>query len=140
MLFADTSALLAVLVSSDDHHAEAARAEAETRRRGERLWTIDPVITELWLLLRRDVETDRADRLVRGVLDSGLSRETLTAEDYTRCWEIGQRWSDQSFALTDRQAFAVMERTGRLRAWSYDRDFTVIRLGPRLDRALEVVR
>lgn len=140
MLFADTSALFAALVRSDDHHDEAARVEAETRQRGERLWTVDPVLTELWALLWRAVEGRRADGLVRGLLESGLVREPISTEDYARSWQYGEHWADQGFSLTDRQAFAVMERTGRLRAWSYDKDFRVVRLGPRHDRALDIVR
>ncbi len=140
MLFADTSALFATLVRSDDHHGAAARVEAETRQRGERLWTVDPVLTELWALLRRAVEGRRADGLVRVLLESGLVREAISTEDYARSWQYGEHWADQEFSLTDRQAFAVMERTGRLRAWSYDKAFVVVRLGPRHDRALDIVR
>ncbi len=140
MLFADTSALFATLVRSDDHHEEAVFVEAEARRHGERIWTVDPVLTELWLLLRRSVEPRRADGLLRDLLESGLLREGLSPDDYSRSWQFGEVWHDQGFSLTDRQAFAVMERTGRLRAWSYDKDFRVVRLGPRRDRPLEVVR
>lgn len=140
MLFADTSALYALLVPEDAHHADATRAATANRERREQVWTIDPALTELWLLLKRDLGASGADRHVRGLLEHGLDHEALMDADYVRCWEIAHRWPDQDFALTDRQAFSVMERTGRLRAWSYDSDFAVIRLGPRLDRPLEVVR
>lgn len=140
MLFADTSALFAMLVRNDDHHGEAVLVEAAARRRGERIWTVDSVLTELWLLLRRSVATQRADELIRDLLESGLVREGLSPDDYSRSWQLGEAWHDKGFSLTDRQAFAVLERTGRLRAWSYDKDFTIVRLGPRRDRRLEVVR
>ena len=52
------------------------------------------------------------------------------AQDFARAWEIGGDWSDQTFSLTDRQAFAAIERSRRSRAWSYDRDFAIIRIGP----------
>jgi hypothetical protein len=48
-------------------------------------------------------------------------------------------WADQDFALTDRLCFAAMERTRAFRAWSYDSDFAVIRLGPGRNRALDLV-
>ena len=54
----------------------------------------------------------------------------MLPDDYRRAWEIGEAWSDQSFSLTDREAFAAIERTRELRAWSYDVDFSIIRLGP----------
>jgi predicted nucleic acid-binding protein len=140
VVFADTGALYAFLVVGDTHHQEAVHAERVLREHREQLWTIDSVVTELWLLLRRDVTIDNCDRLVRGVLDRGLQRERLESQDYVRAWEIGREWSDQTFSLTDRQAFAAMERSRRFRAWSYDRDFAIFRLGPARARAIDLVR
>lgn len=140
MLFADAGALFAVLISDDSHHLDASRVAAENRESRERLWTIDPVLTELWLLLRRDLGQVRADEAVGGLTKQGLQRESLRAEDFARSWQFGADWADQEFALTDRQAFSVMERTNRLRAWSYDKDFAIIRLGERRHHPLEIVR
>lgn len=140
MLFVDTGALFAFLVRDDAHHLDAVRAEAEIRGRREQVWTIDPVLTELWLLLRREVGVSRSDALLAALLDRGLVREALQDQDFTRAWQFGSDWSDQDFSLTDRQAFAVLERTRQNRAWSYDKDFAVIRLGTGRDRALELVQ
>lgn len=140
MLFADTGALFAFLVRDDAHHRDAVRAEAAIRAGREQVWTIDSVLTELWLLLRREIGPRASDRLLSGVLDRGVRRECLDDVDFARAWQLGREWSDQDFSLTDRQAFAVLERTRRQRAWSYDHDFAVIRLGPARDRALDLVR
>lgn len=140
VVFADTGALYAFLVVGDVHHQEAVYAERVLRERREQLWTLDPVLTELWLLLRRDVTIEMCDRLVRGLLDRGVQRERLESQDYVRAWEIGRDWSDQTFSLTDRQAFAAMERSRRFRAWSYDRDFAIIRVGAARNRAIDIVR
>ena len=140
VLFADTGALFALLVRDDVHHADAVRAEAEIRARREQVWTIDPVLTELWLLLRREIGTRRCDGLVGGVLERGVRREPLLDQDFARAWQIGGEWHDQDFSLTDRQSFAVLERTRRERAWTYHHDFAVIRLGQWRDRALVLVR
>lgn len=140
MVFADTGALFAFLVADDRHHADAVRAEAALRGRREILWTIDPVLTELWLLLRRETSRDVSDRLLAGLLDRGLRREPLRAECYARAWALGLEWPDQEFSLTDRQAFAAIERSGHLRAWSYDDDFAVIRFGTRRAASLDLVR
>ena len=139
MIFADTSALYATLVRNDAHHGDAHQAEAQLRIDREQLWTIDPVLTELWLLLRRDLTPQFCDDLVRGLLDRGLRREPLLPDDYQRAWQIGRDWSDQRFSLTDRQCFAAIERSRQLKAWSYDRDFAIIRLGPGRIQAIEVV-
>jgi predicted nucleic acid-binding protein len=140
VLFVDTSALIAFLVQDDLHHLDAVRAQAAVSAQREQLWTIDAVLTELWLLLRREIGSARSDRVVEGLLERGLRRETLEDRDLTRAWLLGRQWSDQSFSLTDRQAFAVLERTRRSRAWSYDADFAVIRLGAGRNVPLEVVR
>jgi predicted nucleic acid-binding protein len=109
------------------------------RERRESAWTIDPVLTELWQLLRRETSVSTADRLVAGLLRGRLRREALEADDSARVFEIGRAWPDQTFSLTDRQAFASIERSGTLRAWSYDRDFAIIRLGRLRDQPLDVV-
>jgi predicted nucleic acid-binding protein len=140
VLFVDTGALFAFLVRDDAHHSDAVRAEAEIRSRREQVWTIDAVLTELWLLLRREIGVARSDALVAGVLDRGVRREAVQDLDFTRAWQLGRQWADQDFSLTVRQVFAVLERTRRQRAWSYDNDFAVIRLGPGRDRALDLVR
>ena len=140
MLFADTSAIFAFLVADDRNHGDAVRAEATFRGRRESIWTIDPVLTELWLLLRRETSRELSDRLVAGLLERGLRREPLQPEDYLRAWELAREWPDQDFSLTDRQSFAVIERSRHLRAWSYDADFAVIRLGRRRRVSLDLVR
>jgi predicted nucleic acid-binding protein len=140
VVFADTGALFAFLVRDDAHHGDAVRVESKIRTEREQVWTIDPVITELWLLLRREIGVTVSDSLVAGVLDRGVRRERLEDQDFTRAWQIGHQWSDQNFSLTDRQAFAVLERTHRHRAWSYDHDFAVIRLGPARDQVLDLLR
>ena len=140
MIFADTSALYAALVADDVNHPRARTAEALLRERREQIWTIDPVLTELWLLLCRDLTGDFCDVLVRGLMDHGVRREPLIGDDYRRAWEIGRDWADQRFSLTDRQAFAAIERSGQPRAWSYDTDFAVMRLGSDRSQALELVR
>jgi uncharacterized protein len=140
VVFADTGALYAFLVVGDAHHQEAVHAERALRERREQLWTLDSVLTELWLLLGHDVTTENCDRLVRGILERGLQRERLESQDYARAWEIGREWSDQTFSLTDRQAFAAIERSRLYRAWSYDRDFAIFRVGPTRARAIDIVR
>jgi len=137
--FADTSALYALLNRSDRHHPDAARAAERVRREREPLWTIDAVAVELWRLLRGAVGAARADELIQALVASGLAIEPSEREDYTRAWELGRGWGDQGFALTDRLCFAAIERRRSLRAWSYDADFAIIRLGPARNRALDLL-
>ena len=128
------------MVRNDVHHVDAVQVEAEVRARREQVWTIDPVLTELWLLLRREIGAERSDSLVGGIVARGVSRDALQDQDFARASALGKEWDDQRFSLTDRQAFAVLERTRRERAWSYANGFAVIRLGPQRSRALELVK
>jgi predicted nucleic acid-binding protein len=138
--FADTSARFAFLVADDRRHGVAVAADAALRARRELIWTIDPVLTELWLLLRRETSRELSDRLVSGLLEGRLRRESLPTEGYLRAWELARDWPDQDFSLTDRQSFAAVERSRHLWAWSYDADFAVVRLGRQRRAPLERVR
>jgi predicted nucleic acid-binding protein len=139
-IFVDTSALYAGLNRSDRHNPDAARAERWVRQEREQLWTIDAVVIELWRLLRDSFGVANADRGVQGIFARGLTVEPSARQDYFRAWQIGAEWADQRFALTDRLSFAAIERSRTLRAWSYDSDFAVIRLGPARNRALDLLR
>ncbi len=136
--FADTSALYALLSRDDRCHADAVRAAQRVRDQHETLWTIDAVLVELWRLLRGAAGGDEADRLIQALTARGLDVQPCAREDYARAWQLAATWSDQHFSLTDRLCFAAIERSRSFRAWSYDRDFAVIRLGPRRERALEL--
>lgn len=135
----DTSALYALLNRNDRHHPRAAQAAQRVRQQREALWTIDAVAVELWRLLRGAFGRETADRLLQGLTSRGLVIEPSAREDYVRAWQLGAEWADHDLALTDRLCFAAIERTRSFRAWSYDTDFAVIRLGPGRNRPLELL-
>ena len=137
--FADTSALYALLNRNDRHHPRAAEAARLVLQQREPIWTIDAVAVELWRLLRGSFGHEAADRLIRGLAARGLAIEASARDDYVRAWQLAADWFDQDFALSDRLAFAAIERTRSFRAWSYDADFAVIRLGPSRNRALDLL-
>lgn len=95
---------------------------------------------ELWTHLRGGFGRQKADSLAQQVISHGLAVESSEREDYQRAWQIALEWRDQDFSLTDRLAFVAIERTRSYKAWSYDSDFAVIRLGPRRDRAIDLLR
>jgi len=109
-------------------------------RERELIWTIDAVAVELWRLLRSEFGRGKADLLVRGLGSGGLDFRPSAREDYAQAWQFAADWPDQDFALTDRLSFAALERLRQYRAWSYDADFAVVRVGAARSRALQVVR
>jgi len=138
--FADTSALFALLSPNDRHHGPASEVARQLVRERELIWTIDAVIVELWRLLRSEFGRLQADLLVRGLASGGLDVQPSAREDYAQAWQRAVDWPDQDFALADRLSFAAIERVRSYRAWSYDADFAVIRVGPARNRALDVLR
>ena len=138
--FADTSALYALLSPNDRHHGAASYVAHQLVRERERLWTIDAVIVELWRLLRSEFGHEKADLLVRGLASGGLDVQASAREDYAQAWQRAVDWPDQDFALADRLSFAAIERQRSYRAWSYDVDFAIIRVGAARNRALDILR
>lgn len=63
----------------------------------------------------------------------------VTAQDFRRGHEIAQEWSDQSFSIVDCTSFAIIERLAIDRALAFDAHFRIIRLGPRRNRALQII-
>jgi predicted nucleic acid-binding protein len=137
--FSDTSALYALLSPPDRHHDAAVRAHREIVERREPLWTVDAVIVELWRLCRARRGSAVADASVQELAVLGLRIEPSAREDYARAWQMGTQWADQQFSLVDRLCFAAIERSRSYRAWSYDSDFAVVRLGPGRTRALALM-
>ena len=64
---------------------------------------------------------------------------TVGAGDLERAWRIAQDFPDQAFSLVDMTSFSVMERTGLARVAAVDHHVAVVRVGPRRDRAFEII-
>jgi predicted nucleic acid-binding protein len=137
--FADTSALFALLSPNDRHHREASEVAHQLVRERELIWTIDAVVVELWRLLRAEFGGEQADFLIRGLASGGLDVQANAREDYASAWQRAVDWPDQDFALADRLSFAAIERLRSYRAWSYDADFAIIRVGAARRRALDIL-
>jgi hypothetical protein len=104
------------------------------------LWTIDPVLTELWFLLRRETGREASDQLIAGLLDRGLRRESLQPESYTRAWALAREWPDQDFSLTIVRPSPPSNRVVITEPGLMNADFAVFRLGPRRGVPLDLVR
>lgn len=116
----DSSAVLALLNANDRWHARAVETLEELVARGAALVTTNFLVAECHALL------------VAG-LGSPIAREWLLSLDWNvvrvsygdeqRATEIISRFRDESFSYTDATSFAVFERCGLDRAFTFDRHF-----------------
>lgn len=132
----DTSVWYAAADRGDGSNARA----KEILAGAQALVASDHVLVETWVLLRRRLGRDAADRFWQALRLGAAAVEPITAADLEVAWAIGEEFADQDFSIVDRTSFAVMQRLGIDQAATFDDDFAVFRFGRRRDRAFTVVR
>jgi predicted nucleic acid-binding protein len=137
-LFVDTSAFYAIADGRDRHH-QGALAALRASAGAEPVMTTDHVLVESWLLICSRLGRNAAMKFWDALTMDVFTVVGVTAQDFRRAREIAREWSDQSFSIIDCTSFAIIERLGIDRALAFDAHFRVIRLGPRHNRALQVI-
>jgi uncharacterized protein len=135
-LFVDTSAFYAAADMADRSHERTKRVLGA----GEPLVTSDHVLAESWLLLRHRLGRAAANAFLEAIRAGASAVEHVGPADLEVAWSIAAEFEDQDFSLVDMTSFAVMQRTGVLRAASLDDDFAIFRFGRRRERSFELVR
>ena len=134
-VFVDTSIWYAAADSGDAHRDVAQSLLAE---HAGALVTSDLVLAELWNLVTARTNHAIANRTVAAIA-SGVARiEHTTVADFEAAQTMLADYPDQSFSLTDRSSWALMERLAISQALAFDADFRIHRYGPRKTRALTV--
>ena len=101
MIFVDTSAWFASVVTTDSEHLNATR----------------------WLLRARG-ERRRALVLGEQFFHSGICEICFVAgDDLSRAWEVFRQYDDKDWSFTDCASKAVIERLDIKRAFSFDHHF-----------------
>lgn len=121
-VFADTSALLALVISSDASHAQAVEAFRKLEARRSTLVTSSYVLVETYALLSRRVgrQAVRAFRQdFAPLLEAIWVDESLHEKGLDRLLEARSR----RLSLVDAVSFEVMHAGGIDEAFTYDRDF-----------------
>jgi predicted nucleic acid-binding protein len=137
-LFVDTSAFYAIADGGDRHH-RGALAALQASVGSAPVVTSDHVVVESWLLICSRLGRRAAMMFWDALAIDVFTVVGVTAQDFRRAREIAKEWTDQSFSIVDCTSFAIMERLAIERALAFDAHFRVIRLGPRRDRALQIV-
>ncbi len=122
-VFADSSALVAFLLPTDEHAPAARQWIAETDRF---LVTSDYVLDETYTMLLKKTKNHQwtADKL-RKLLESKLIKlEFVSGSDFWKAKHVFETFLDKEWSFTDCTSKVVMERLGLQTAFAFDRDFS----------------
>ena len=134
-VFVDTSIWYAAADAGDAHRDTAQSLLSE---RAGTLVTSDLVLAELWNLVTARTNHAIANRTVAAI-SSGVARiESTTVTDFETAQAMLADYPDQSFSLTDRTSWALMERLAITQALAFDADYRIHRYGPHKTQAFTV--
>lgn len=121
-VFADTSALYALLVATEQRHREVARAFARILERRSLLLTTNYVLLETAALLQRRIGLP-AVRDLEERLTPVCTVRWVTEAIHRRALDRLLRADRRSVSLVDWVSFGVMEAEGIREVLALDRDF-----------------
>jgi uncharacterized protein len=121
-LLADTSALVALFLRNDGHHADAA---AFVRNHpSARFVLTDLILAEVATMIRLRADATRAVAVARSFRDSDRYELLLLDSDLlTAAIDTMERFADKRLSLADCASLAVLDRLRLDGAFSFDRDF-----------------
>ena len=134
-VFVDTSIWYA---AADDGDASNETARGLITEHAGRLVTSDLVLAELWNLVNAGIGHGIANRVVAAVVGGVARVECTTGADLEAAEAVAAVFDDQSFSLTDRTSWALMERLAITDALALDADFRIYRYGPQRRQAFAV--
>ena len=134
-VFVDTSIWYA---AADDGDASNETARGLLTEHAGRLVTSDLVLAELWNLVNARIGHGIANRVVAAVVGGVARVECTTGADLEAAEAVAAVFDDQSFSLTDRTSWALMERLAITDALALDADFRIYRYGPQRRQAFAV--
>lgn len=121
-LLADTSALLALALDDDRHHAAAigfVRGDPS-----HRFVVTELILAEFATRGRVRLDAARIAALTRSFLDSRRYDVVLVdGEVFRSALELMERFADKRLSLTDCASFELMTRLGLPAAFTFDHDF-----------------
>jgi uncharacterized protein len=122
-VFVDASAYLGLLDADDDFHEQAVAIIADLVRGGWRQLTTNVLIIECHALVLSSLGIAIAAQFLRDIDASQTTIVRVRASDEVRAKQIIFQYTDKDFSFTDAISFAVMERLGITRAFTFDRHF-----------------
>ncbi len=136
-VFVDTSAFYALADEGDRRHLEARSAYDPLTTRT--LVTTDHILVECWFLIGSRLGREAAIRFWDGIRSGIVTVLQVTLHDLDHAREAIRRFPDQRLSLVDGTSFAVMERKGIERVFTFDTHFGVYRFGKANKRRFTVI-
>ena len=122
--FVDTAAYYALADADDADHARAQRILAGLRAARWRLVTTNSALAETYTLVLGRLGRAAALTVLTDIRESPATLLVrVTPADEQRAEAIIRQYTDKLFSYTDATSFAVMERLGLTRVFTFDRDF-----------------
>ncbi|MBS4007910.1 MAG: PIN domain-containing protein [Desulfitobacterium hafniense] len=120
IIMVDTSAIYALLDQSDNNHKEAKVILGKLSMENVKVILTNFLVAECHALIIGRLGHELARKWL---INFCWEIERITEADEIRAKEIIYRYSDKSFTYTDATTFAVMERLGVKRCFSFDKHF-----------------
>lgn len=125
MIFVDTSAWFANLVTKEKNHAAAV---AWTNDNHEDLVTSDFVVDETLTLLRARYEESQVQTLGNLFFNAHFVEIIhITEDDVRLAWHLFRDYSDKQWSFTDCTSKVIMQRLGIKKAFAFDHHFRQFR-------------
>lgn len=124
LAYIDTSALIALAVTSDKNHARALTFLRAALSGGTRLVLGRPALIEYIDGVTKRIGKREAIEQLRALESSAVMRiEPDVEEDHHTARDLFLRYDDHPIDLTDCLSFAIIGRLGIEEAFTFDRDF-----------------
>ncbi|MEK6591131.1 MAG: PIN domain-containing protein [Nitrospinota bacterium] len=119
MIFADTSAIFALINRNDEFHNAAIEWFKKNR---PKLVLTDYIVDELLALALSRGDKKFALTISKQVRNlAGVTK--ITEEDFNKAWEVFDRYQDKDWSLTDCTSFVFMNRLEIKKAFAFDPHF-----------------
>ncbi|QDA31224.1 PIN domain-containing protein [Thermococcus indicus] len=127
IIYLDTSALIALFNSRDKNHQAAVAFLETSLKMGVVFLLSRPVLVEYLNGLAKRVGKDVAREQYEAITSSRfIYMENETEKDWSRAWGLFFKYRDsKGIDIFDSLSFAIMERLGLRRVFTFDSDFEV---------------
>jgi hypothetical protein len=129
-VFIDTGALIAMAVTRDRFHKQAASYYRRLSREKVPLITSNYVLVETYTRIRYDdghAKVITFHSLIQEAIEVGrLHLEWVTPAIHQEAWAIFEDYADQAFSLVDCTSFVIASHAGVKEAFGFDEHFNTM--------------